>query len=602
MNKLSRRQKKILWMALMLLSTFLFASVTIWYTQNNTSGATTEESGITSKLDRDLPEELPSIRFQDVTDTAGIDFKHFYGKRGSRITEDMGSGVAWIDYNNDGYQDLFVVNNSGSMDLERKEFMNSPATSKLYRNDGDGSFTDVTDQSGLKLRMYGMGTAWADIDNNGTIDCLVTGYKELRLFSNNGDGTFTEITDQSRLNIYDGFWAGAVWGDVNNDGYVDLYVTGYISYFEIPELEELKDLHEPPSINPSVFEPIGNLLFINRGDGTFEERSSAFGVQNPNGKGLEAVWVDLNGNRLNELYVTNDVSDNVVYQQVGPDKFSNVSYQAKVADYRGSMGLAVGDWDGDSDLDLFITHWVAEENALYSNLSSDNGVSSSLIFKDEADRYGLGQSSLDFVGWGTFFFDIDNDGRLDLFVANGHTNQQRKNPEQLIGMRDLLYWNRNSKDGFYEIGELAGDYFSKEYVGRGAAYADYNNDGRLDLFIVNHDGPGILLENQTDTDFQWLKIALEGKTSNRSAMGAKLKLYVNQQEMIQQVGMQASYLSQNSLVQHFGLRDATGADSLVIEWPSGHMDTFYDIDADQHIFIKEGDNSYRVTNPEINLK
>jgi len=598
MNKLSRRKRKILWTALLLASTFLVASLTIWYTQSTSSGASVKEKVITSKLDRNIPEDLPPIRFQEVTGKSGIDFKHFFGRRGSRITEDMGSGAAWIDYNDDGYQDLFIVNISGSMDLNREEFMNSPATTKLYRNNGDGTFSDVTEQSGLKLRMYGMGTAWADIDNNGTIDCLVTGYKELRLFSNNGDGTFTEITDEAGLNIVDGFWAGAVWSDVNNDAYLDLYVTGYISYFEIPELDELKDLHEPPSINPSVFEPIGNLLFINRGDGTFEEHSAEFGVQNQEGKGLEASWVDLSGDGLNELYVTNDVSDNVLYQRVGTDKFSNISYQAKVADYRGSMGLAVGDWDKDLDFDLFITHWVAEENALYTNLSSDNRVSYPQTFKDEADRYGLGQSSLDFVGWGTFFFDFDNDSRLDLFVANGHTNQQRKNPERLIGMKDLLYWNRNNEEGFYEIGELAGEYFSREYVGRGAAYSDYNNDGRLDLFVVNHDGPGILLENQTETGFHWLKVSLEGSKSNCSAIGTKLTLYVDQQVQVQQVGMQASYLSQNSLVQHFGLHDAVMADSLKIEWPSGQIDRLYSIEGDRHIRVKEGEGTYRIHNSE----
>lgn len=589
MSPFSRRQRKIIIWLILLISIFLIASAIIWFTENKSASA--ESEGLTSKLDRNLPNDLPSIKFEDITRDVGIQFKHFFGTRGSRITEDMGSGVAWIDYNGDGFDDLFIVNNAGPMDMPREEFHNSPATSKLYRNNGNGSFTDVTTESGLELRMHGMGTAWADIDNNGTIDCLITGYNQLRLFSNFGDGTFREITKEAGLAGFNDFWAGAAWGDVNNDGYIDLYVTGYLSYFEIPDVNEIKQLHEPPSINPSVFDPIGNLFFLNNGDGTFREASKELGIKNENGKGLEAAWINFTGNNSPELYITNDVSDNALYKNSGNTTFLDISYQAKVADYRGSMGLAVGDWNGDEDLDLFITHWIAQENALYSNMWSDDG-SDMLFFKDEADRYGLGQSSLDYVGWGTFFFDIDNDSRPDLYVANGHTNQYTDQPEKMIGMRDLLYWNRNNEDGFYEIGEVSGDYFSEEYVGRGAAYGDYNNDGRIDLFIVNHDGPGVLLENQTETTNNWLKVKLEGTESNRSAYGAKLRLITPDGVQIKQVGMQASYLSHNSLTQHFGLDVHTRADSLIVEWPSGQIEKFANIQANQKIEITEGEGTY----------
>lgn len=592
MSPISRRQRKIILWLILLISIFLIASALIWFTGNNSSSVSAGSDGLTSKLDRNLPDDLPSIQFEDITHNAGIRFKHFHGTRGSRITEDMGSGVAWVDYNNDGFEDLFIVNIAGPMDMPREDFRNSPATSKLYRNNGDGSFTDVTTESGLELRMHGMGTAWADIDNNGTIDCLVTGYNQLRLFSNNGDGTFREITKEAGLKGFEDFWAGAAWGDANNDGYVDLYVTGYLSYFEIPDVNEIKELHEPPSINPSVFDPIGNLFLINNGDGTFREASRKLNIKNENGKGLEAAWIDFTGDNFPELYITNDVSDNALYKNSGKTTFLDISYQAKVADYRGSMGLAVGDWNGDEDLDLFITHWIAQENALYSNMWSDDG-NGMLFFKDEADQYGLGQSSLDYVGWGTFFFDIDNDSRPDLFVANGHTNQRTDQPEKMIGMRDLLYWNRNNKDGFYEIGEVSGDYFSEEFVGRGTAYGDYNNDGRVDLFIVNHDGPGVLLENQTKTTNNWLKVELEGTKSNRSAYGTKLRLITPDGVQIKQVGMQASYLSHNSLTQHFGLHEYDSADSLIIKWPSGQVDEFANIQANQKIKIVEGEGTYQ---------
>lgn len=587
MKKLSKRERKIAWSVILLSCVFLVTTASVWWLvqQPETTG---ENTGLTSKLHRDLPDDLPPIHFQDVSREAGIQFKHFFGKRGSRITEDMGSGVAWVDYNNDGFQDLFLMNSSGAMDLNSEDFQNSPATTKLYKNNGDGSFTDVTASAGLEMRMLGMATAWADIDNDGHIDCLVTGYNVLRLFKNNGNGTFTEITKMAGFEVFDGFWAGAAWGDANSDGYADLYVTGYLSYFEIPDVNEIKELHEPPSINPSVFDPISNLYFINNRDGTFREASAELGIHNPNGKGLEAAWIDLSGDQKPDLYITNDVSDNALYRNLGSNEFMDISYPAKVADYRGSMGLAVSDWDGDEDLDLFITHWVAQENALYTNLSDEEGDSGMLFFRDEADRYGLGQSSLDFVGWGTFFFDIDNDSRPDLFVANGHTNQHTNQPEKMIEMRDLLYWNRNNEEGFYEIGQAASDYFNEEYVGRGAAYADYNNDGRIDLFIVNHDGPGILLQNRTNTQNNWLKISLEGTSSNRSALGTALRLVTQDGVQIKQVGMQASYLSQNSLVQHFGLKENSKADSLIIQWPSGSKEIFTDIPVNRQIHIIEG--------------
>lgn len=592
MKKLSRRQKKVTWTLILLSAVFLLATASVWW-MVQTPDVPQAAEGLTSKLDRDLPEDLPHIHFKETTESAGINFKHFYGTRGSRITEDMGSGVAWIDYNNDGYQDLFIVNNSGPMDLSDEEFQNSPATTKLYHNNGDGSFNDVTAEAGLELRLHGMATAWADIDNDGFIDCLITSYNKLLLFKNNGDGTFTNITEQAGLSLYEGFWAGAAWGDTNNNGFVDLYVTGYLSYFEIPDVNEIKELHEPPSINPSVFDPIGNLFFINNGDGTFHEASGEAAIQNSSGKGLEAAWLDLSGNHLLDLYIANDVSDNALYRNLGNNEFMDISYSAKVADYRGSMGIAVADWNGDEDLDFFITHWVAQENALYSNLQDENDGTGMLFFRDEADRFGLGQSSLDFVGWGTFFFDFDNDSRPDLFVANGHTNQHIQQPEKMIGMRDLLYWNRNNEEGFYEIGEVSGDYFSEEYVGRGAAYADYNNDGKLDLFIVNHDGPGILLENKTETENHWLKVTLEGTESNRSAIGTTLQLETTNGIQIKQVGMQPSYLSQNSLVQHFGLGPSELVNQLTIHWPSGIKEEFINVEVNQHINIVEGKGEYQ---------
>ena len=594
---LSKRKRKVFWWSVLSAVLLIITAAFIWHeVEQETYLPGQIVEGLTSRLARELPADAPPVKFENVAETAGIEFRHFYGERGSRITEDMGSGVAWIDYNNNGYQDLFIVNNSGPMDMSPEEFQNSPAHTKLYRNNGNGTFTDVTEEAGLKIRMHGMATAWADFNNSGYIDCLITGYGENRLFKNNGDGTFTEVTDQSGLADEKGFWAGAAWGDFNGNGFADLYITGYIDYFEIPDVAEIRDLQEPPSINPSVFDPIRNLLYMNNGDGTFTEIAHQVGVANTEGKGLEVAWVDFTGNNLPDLYVANDVTDNMLFRNLGDGRFMNISYQAKVADYRGSMGVAIGDWDGDEDLDMVITHWIAQENAFYNNLWEEDG-QGMLFFRDEADRYGLGQSSLDYVGWATSFFDFDNDGRPDLFVVNGHTNQKINDPKELIPMKDQLYWNRNNEEGFYEVSLVAGDYFHEEHVGRGGAYADFNNNGKLDLFIVNHNGPGVLLENRTTTDYNWLQVQLTGTESNRSAIGAKLRLVTKNGVQIKQVGMQPSYLSQNMLVQHFGLNDAATVDELQIRWPSGIEQTFRDIDVNQRILITEGNNEVTVWEP-----
>lgn len=589
--RLPKRKRKLLYSSVMILLVFF----TVLYLLQESDGLGQylpgqEVEGITSRLSRELPDDVPDVKFADVTNRVGINFTHFMNKRTARIAEDMGSGVAWIDYNNDGWEDLFIVNYSGSLDMPEADLVNSPATSKLYRNNADGTFTDVSETAGLNVRARGMATAWADYDNDGWIDCLLTAYGRNRLFRNNGDGTFSDHTGQAGLADAEGFWAGAAWGDVTGNGFVDLYIAGYVSYFDLSSLKEVAAMQEPPSLNPSVFDPVPNLLYLNNGDGTFTEIAEQAGVANAGGRSLEASWVDMNGDHLPDLYVANDVSDNMLYQNLGNGMFDNISYSSKAADYRGSMGLAFGDWDGDEDMDLFITHWIAEENALYTSLVNETVSPEQILFRDDADKLGLGQSSLKKVGWATSFLDFNNDGRQDLFVVNGHTNQERDNPERLIGMGDQLYWNRSNEEGFYDLSSKAGAYFEEKYVGRGGAYADYNNDGLLDLFIINHNGPGILLENQSNTAHNWLQVRLTGTRSNRSAIGTKLRLVASGGAQIREVGSQSSYLSQNSLVQHFGLKDEIQVDTLEIFWPSGVRQVYTGIEVNRRLEINEGDS------------
>ncbi len=572
-----------------------------------------EIEGLTARLARGLPEDYPRVTFEDVTTQAGIAFQHFQSRRSIQLPEDMGSGAAWGDYDEDGWPDLFIVNTTGPLTLSDAERAASPASSKLYRNRGDGTFEDVTDKAGVAYRGIGMGAAWGDYDNDGREDLFVTSYGANVLYRNNGDGTFTDVSGPAGIARHVGFWAGVSWADYDRDGFLDAYVTGYVKYTPgAGATARQYDIEVPTSLNPSSFRPERNLLFHNRGDGTFSEVAERAGVDGREGRGLSAAWTDLDEDGWPDLYVANDVSDNALYRNQGDGTFRDVSHAALVADYRGAMGIAVGDWDGDEDTDLFITHWIAQENALFSSqLSTRREVRPSpatggegtagdrLRFMDEADRHGLGQIALDYVGWGTSFIDYDNDGRLDLLVVNGSTFQQTERPELLVPMRDQLFWNRGPADGFFDVSAVAGEYFTRELVGRGAAFADYDNDGDVDAFIVNNGGPGVLLRNDGGNRRPSLSVRLAGDRSNRSAIGARLRLTSGGTVQTREVGAQSSYLSQNSPVVHFGLGDAAAVDSLEILWPSGERQLLTALPAGRLLHVREGRAPEPVDLPEV---
>lgn len=552
--------------------------------------------GLTARLDRSLPDDYPHVRFVDATREAGIAFRHFAGTRSSQLPEDMGSGAAWGDYDNDGWLDLFVVNSAGPLTLTPEEMATSPAHHRLYHNNGDGTFTEVSAQAGVDARGWGMAAAWGDYDNDGWLDLFVTSYGQNIFFRNEGDGTFTDATRAAGLGLEEGFWAGASWGDYNRDGWLDLYVTGYVQY--VPQDDRRAslqyDVETPASINPSSFAPERNLLYRNNGDGTFAEVAQRSGVANPEGRSLSAAWLDLDEDGWLDLYVANDVSDNVFYRNLGNETFADISHPARVADYRGAMGIAAGDWDGDTDQDLFLTHWIAQENALYDNRLVDAAAPAGaspkpLQFMDVADRFGLGQIALDYIGWGTSFFDYDNDGRLDLFVANGSTFQQKEAPHLLVPMHAQLFWNRNTDEGFFDVSAASGAFFDTTYVGRGAAFGDYDNDGDVDVFVVNHNGPGVLLRNEGGNRRHWLGVALR-RTQHRPTVGTRLRLVAGGRVQVRHIGAQASYCSQNSLVEHFGFGAAPVVDTLEVTWPDGHRQVLANVAANQTVRVVEGGN------------
>jgi hypothetical protein len=546
--------------------------------------------GVTSELARDLPADAPRIAFREVTRAAGIGFQHFSGVRTSQLPEDMGSGAAWGDYDNDGWMDLFIANEAGPLTLDPEAVRSSPARSALYHNNRDGTFTEVGEQAGIDFRGWAMAGAWADADNDGDLDLLVTSYGHLAFYRNDGEGSFTNESRASGLGEPEGFWTGAAWGDYDRDGLADLYVTGYVRYDTAAARAPAAkyDPENPASINPSSFEPERNLLFHNEGGRTFREVAGRLGVSDPSGRGLSAAWGDLDGNGWPDLYVANDISDNALFLNLGDGLFQEVSERVQAADYRGAMGLALGDWNGDGTTDLFISHWLAEENALYNSdpATLAAGAQASLRFVDEADRFGLGQVSLDDVGWGTFFFDFDSDGRLDLFISNGSTLQSRDDPEQMVSMKSRLFWNGGAEAGFYEVSGVSGSYFEQKYVGRGAAYADYDNDGDLDVFVVNHGGGGVLLRNDAPRRNHWLQVELRGRRGNPTALGAKLRVVAGGRVQLREVGSQGSYLSQSATIAHIGLGGRATVDTLEIIWPDGGRQRFEHLAADRRLVIE----------------
>ena len=607
-RRFSRRQRRALWTAAAIALALVAGAVArlAVYRHRPVAQYTPgeENADITQSLARDLPRDVPSPKFVDVTKDAGLaDFITFAGERTSQLPEDMGSGAAWGDFNNDGLEDVFLVSAGGPLSASPEH----RAPSVLYENVGNGQFRRAKDFP--EVRIMGMGAAWGDYDNDGWLDLIVTGYRELLLFHND-HGTFAL---DKRFPDRKGFWTGATWGDYDNDGFLDLYICGYVKYVEAqpghPRTSEQYGVAIPYTLNPASFEPERNLLFHNTGRGTFVEVAEKLGVANPQGRSLSAVWHDFDDDGWLDLYVANDISDNVLYHNVH-GRFEDISEAAWVGEYRGAMGLAVGDWNRDGDDDIFITHWVAQENALYDSLLKDRGGRGApavapangrggnakkeasrggLRFVDAADSVGLGQIALPMVGWGVEFADFDADGWLDLVVANGSTFETEQKPGRLIPQLPFLFWNRHG-EYFYNLAPLSPP-LSQPHVGRGLAVADYDNDGDVDVLIVGHDEPVQLLRNDVQTG-AWAEVVLRARPApggpTRPAPGAQTIAHVGPVELRRAV-TSASYLSQSSSVLHYGLGSATSIDRLDVRWRGDRIATYANLTAGHRWVITEGD-------------
>jgi hypothetical protein len=523
-----------------------------------------------------------NIKFTDITVPAGITFKHVASPEKRYIVESMSGGVALFDYDNDGDLDIYFVN-SLSVDLVKSK---SKTRSELYRNDGDGKFTEVSVKAGVSDIGWGMGAAVGDYNNDGFEDLYVTCLGPDHLLQNNGNGTFTDVTDKAMVS--DSRWStGASFVDYDHDGDLDLFVANYVDFDinNLPEFGQGKSCQYksiPVQCGPRGLKGAGDSLFRNNGDGTFTDVSKQAGVMDQNGfYGLGVITSDFDDDGWVDIFVANDSTPNFHYKNNGDGTFKEIGFIAGTAvnengSEQGSMGVTVGDYDHDGRFDLFVTNFDDEYNTLYHNGGKNS-------FTDLSYAAKVAAVSLPYVGWGTKFFDYDNDGWVDLFVANGHVYPQ------LPGYRQRRLLFKNNRDGtFTEVSAQFGAVLTDARVSRGVAFGDIDNDGDVDLVIGDLDGPPQVLRNDGGSANNSILIKTIGVKSNRSGIGARVKVVAGDLTQIDEVRSGDSYLSQSDLRLHFGLEKRTKVDTVEVRWPSGVVDKINGIGVNRVVTIKEG--------------
>ena len=518
----------------------------------------------------------PLPQFEDVTKKSGINFQHSFGEKAlSSIQEGTGSGCAWIDYNNDGFMDLYIVNGrhvDGLTDHSAPDGMD--ATNHLYRNNGDGTFTDVTTQAGVPGSGFGVGITAGDFDNDGNEDLFVTNYNSAILYHNNGNGTFTDITAKAGV-INANFGTGAAFLDYDRDGRLDLFVGNYLNYD--PSNRQFYSAHQYPG--PLEYAPETNRLFHNNGDGTFTDVSTTSGITAQPGRAMGVTVTDYDGDGWPDIYVANDTMASFLYHNNRNGTFTDVAAEMGVAygqngEASTAMGPLFGDYENEGHQDLFVS------DAHFHRLLRNSGKPGD-PFEDVTNESGVGLVSGQFVGWGDGLFDFDNDGWKDLFIVNGGL-------VWLIPQQSSLL--RNNGDGtFTDVSLQTGSFFQTQIVSRGACFADFDNDGSVDAFIVTLGGKGILLHNTPPAGKRshWLTIKLVGKRSNRDGFGASLEAIAGDLHQSVQATSASGYLSQNDPRPHFGLAQHAVVDTLTIHWPSGTIQILHEIKADQVLKITE---------------
>ena len=522
--------------------------------------------------------------FVDVTEEAGINFKHSNGKTEHKhIIETMGSGVVFFDYDGDGDADLYFVN-SGNISQDGHNSAQAQQGNVLYRNDGDGRFTDVTAVSGTGDTGYGMAAAAGDIDNDGDADLYVANFGQDTLYRNNGDGTFTDITEAAGID--NNRWGiAAVYLDFDVDGDLDIFVVNYLVYELSMPVTTFKGVIGYG--HPRSYKGTPDVLYRNNGDGTFTNIAETAGVTNPTeGRGMAAVACDYDNDGFPDIYVTNDTNRNFMYHNNGDGTFTDESLfigvgydESGVAE--GSMGVDAGDYNGDGWLDLIVAN--SEKATLYRN---EEG----LLFIEATAESGLRQPTLPFVGFSPLFLDYDKDGDLDLFCANGHPQDviEILMDHETYAQRDQLF--KNSGDGTYtDISETAGSYFTEARVGRAAATADYDNDGDPDIVIMNSNQQAVLLRNDGGNANHWIGIQLVGTRSNRDGIGAKVTVAAGGVTQITEVKSGSSYASGSDIRLLFGLGKVQQIEKITVVWQGGGTQALEDVSINQYLTIVESE-------------
>ena len=523
------------------------------------------------------------VRFSDVTSAAGIRFRHNSGAFGKKyLPETMGSGAAFLDIDNDGWQDLFLVNSTHWPGRK-----GAPSLPALYRNNGNGTFKDITRQAGLAFEMYGLGVTAADYDNDGNVDIYVTALGPNRLFRNLGGGKFSDVT--ARAGVGDpGFSTSAAWFDYDVDGRLDLFVANYVDWTIGTDLFCTLDGRNKSYCTPESYKGQSPTLYRNKGDGTFENVTRKAGLYDPTSKALGVALIDHNGDGRMDLFVANDTQPNRLYQNKGDGTFIDVGMTAGVAFNeagvaRAGMGVDAADYDGSGRQGLIIGNFSNEMMALYSNEGTG-------LFIDDAPRSTVGKASLLTLTFACFFVDVDLDGLVDIFAANGHVADDigTVQPKVTYAQRPHLFRNLGSKK-FEEISGQLGPAFAEAVVARGAAYADIDNDGDLDLVITTNNGPARLLRNDGGNENRLLRVITIGSASNRNGIGAKVRLTLdNGKTQWSMVKTGSSYLSQSELPLTFGLGESTTIKSVEVTWPNGRLEKLPGGAANRAITVHEG--------------
>jgi hypothetical protein len=527
--------------------------------------------------------------FRDIAARSGLTTSHISSREKYYVIESMSGGVGLFDCDNDGKLDIVMVN--GSTVESYKQGGGDPLVTLWHQGD-DLKFTDITEKAGLTRKGWGMGVAVADFDNDGNLDLFVTGYGGNALYRNKGDCKFEDVTDKAGVRG-GGLSTGAAWADYDRDGNVDLFVSRYVhvDINNLPAFGSTKFCQfkgAAVQCGPWGMEGETDLLYHNRGDGTFEEVSKKAGVDDPEKYyGLGATWGDYDNDGWPDLFVADDATPNHLYHNNHDGTFTDEAMGGGVAlnsegQALGSMGVTWGDYDHSGRLSMFVTEFADQPNTLYKNQGRE-------LFEDVAMQSQLGQPSLPLVGWGTSFFDMDNDGWLDLFVANGHVYPQMDEVKGSAAYAEPMLLHRNLGNGkFEEVSEAAGIASMPLKSRRGAAFGDIGNNGNIDIVVLNVGEPPSLLLNGNKNANHRVTFRLVGTKSNRAAIGARVTLQAAGMKQFDEVRGGGSYLSQNDLRLHFGLAAATKIDSVDVRWPTGKSETFRDLVSDKVYTIIEG--------------